>query len=221
MTHDELLAIELPKWPAMVVHGEPVTKEQAAEIIVRTDNWFLQSNDKEWLAQVHELAGIRTRIMNDHVYADIDSIKEFHERMGVLFLDMLTTERIATSHVDGPNGWCDWNGRIFQNDGNIGKWPHVDRVLEEWQYIATAFPYLDLTAQLFDQEWSESGEVTVSKALVEYRVQGGTVLLREPTAIMRPRTYVASSWNPFEPGRERGCTLEQLRQALELVKEKA
>ena len=43
-----LFEVELPKWPALVVIGESVTKEQAMEILIRTDSLYFGCNDKEW-----------------------------------------------------------------------------------------------------------------------------------------------------------------------------
>lgn len=40
MTKKELMSRSLPKWPALVVVGDPVTHDQAAEIIVRTEVCF-------------------------------------------------------------------------------------------------------------------------------------------------------------------------------------
>ena len=40
------LDISLPKWPHMVVAGKAVTKEQAAEIIIRTTSLWFSSNSK-------------------------------------------------------------------------------------------------------------------------------------------------------------------------------
>lgn len=38
--------VELPKWPHMIVAGKAVTKEQAAEIIIRTTSLWFSSNSK-------------------------------------------------------------------------------------------------------------------------------------------------------------------------------
>lgn len=40
MTKEQAFEIGLPKWPQCVIFGNPVTKEQALEIIRRTDNFF-------------------------------------------------------------------------------------------------------------------------------------------------------------------------------------
>ena len=46
--------IDLPKWPALVVMGNPVTREEAQEILVRTGGtWFL-TNDRRFGRELHE-----------------------------------------------------------------------------------------------------------------------------------------------------------------------
>lgn len=41
-----LQEINLPKWPGCDVDGNPVTREQANEILVRTGPFWLSTNDK-------------------------------------------------------------------------------------------------------------------------------------------------------------------------------
>ena len=48
MTNQDLFSINLPQWPECRVSGDPVTKEEAAEIIIRTQDFYLSSNDKEF-----------------------------------------------------------------------------------------------------------------------------------------------------------------------------
>jgi hypothetical protein len=209
MTRQQLIDIKLPKWPALVVAGKSVTTDQAAEIIIRTDGWWISCNDREWVREVQELTGI----VPGHSMENSQSTQDFRQRMGVLDLEYLTTSRIASAYIGGPNGWCEWDGSIRQEGKNIGKWPSVRNVLDEWGLIARAFPFLDLTAMLFDHEYCEED----ARALVEFRVRDGEVLMHEPTTDMRPRDPDPEYRNLFVRT-ERGCTIEQLRHALDLVR---
>lgn len=47
--------IGLPKWPALVVKGTPVTREQAMEIIIKTDGLYFCSNDREFEKDLYSL----------------------------------------------------------------------------------------------------------------------------------------------------------------------
>ena len=42
----------LPKWPALLVVGDRVTTDQAAEIIVRTAGYAFCTNDRAWHRQI-------------------------------------------------------------------------------------------------------------------------------------------------------------------------
>jgi len=54
MKTKEFFDIALPKWPAFVVVGKPVTKEQAMEILIRTDSLCFSSNDREFDRELNE-----------------------------------------------------------------------------------------------------------------------------------------------------------------------
>lgn len=44
------------KWPRLLVVGDNVTPEQADQILIRTNSWYLFSNDKGWERTVQQLA---------------------------------------------------------------------------------------------------------------------------------------------------------------------
>jgi hypothetical protein len=210
----------LIKWPALIVMGKKVTPEQAMEILIRTDSWWFSGNDHHLEKQLKEIAGLyldKDNCEDWRTAHDLDQVvKEAH---GVLDLEYLTNARIVSSWVGGPHGWCDWNGNIFCNNYNIGKWPSVKEVYEEWEKIAAAFPYLDLRCQLMNCETSEDDPQPV----VEFVVFGGKVHLVEPEALMLPPAFdiagAALSVFTLSSGqREFGTTIEQFKKALALTK---
>jgi hypothetical protein len=135
--------------------------------------------------------------------------------MGVLQLSYLENARIASSWIGGPHGWCDWDGTIGCANYNIGKWPTVEAVTEDWHAIAAAFPYLNLRAQLVPDE----GEA--ESAVVEWQISNGAVStveeLRDP--IVRPGELSAGSLliRFAAVDGERGVSLHRLREALRQV----
>ncbi|MDE1673802.1 hypothetical protein [Nocardia gipuzkoensis] len=215
------------KWPRLLVVGEPVTPEQADEILIRTDGWLHRyTNDKQWaqiidiaacqitgrpLEAFWELAGDeRTESLRVHHEAE----REWRERHGILRLRYLTNSQIASSWIGGPHGWCDWDGRIGCDHYNIGKWPDDDDVTEDWRAIAAAFPYLDLTAQCIEDE----GE---GNPAAEWRIQGGTVEYN-PNPTKQITTPTDTALETFAAGlihgrSERGVSEGRLRAALERV----
>ena len=176
-----LLKIDLPKWPACVIWGDKVSEKQAAEIILKTDHNFPDftygSNYHNIDRELNALTGLSHGW--DFEGDNIERWKvldEFKAELGVLDLSYLTNDRISSSYICGLNGWCNWNGDIFQNNKNIGKWPSVASVWVEWQTIANAFPFLSLTCTLYSGEQCEEG----TEALVSYTVSDGVAKVVEP-----------------------------------------
>jgi len=203
MKKDEALDIQLPKWPALVVIGKDVTKEQADEIIIRTDGLAFSSNDREFIPQFlfamkYVTEEERDILFGQHMTSmylyvnenDSDILKALKEKvekkidrlgkqLNSLRLGYLENQRILSAWVGGPHGWCDWTGRIFSNNYNIGKWPSIEEVLKDWEKIAHAFPFLDLKCQLHNGEECEDN----TKPLIQFNVKHGKVEMVEPEAL--------------------------------------
>jgi len=220
MTAENSLPIyqkDLGKWPLMVVEGDAVTTDQAAEIIVRTSGLYFSCNDREWTKQLHDAAGIRC---NEKGFADWRVIQAARSRFGVLAVDYLQNDCVASCYVGGPGGWCSWAGKIGADDRNIGKWPRVEEVEKEWKTITEAFPFLQLICQLFPPQLDDS---TGSNPAVEYTIGGGKVCLREPKIALRRGSLdlnvsvLSQLTGTFI---ERGCRIEQFRHGLELCEKR-
>jgi hypothetical protein len=221
MTKTELRKINLSKWPEMRILGDAVTREQANEIILRTSSFCFSTNDHEFQKELWDAAGIKhgeTEYKWNTV--DFDDLQRFNEEMGILPLHYLQNNQIVSSWIGGPHGWCGWTGSISSSGYNIGKWPEVESVEKEWKKIAQAFSYLKLCCQLFSDE---SG-VEESKPLVEFRVADGKVNLKAPgdtLPVVNHTDPVDSFFNSLNScNRERGCTIERFKEAIEQLKVK-
>lgn len=218
----EILKIGLPKWPALVVVGSPVTREQAAEIIVRTDSWSVGTNDRAWERAVYAAAGIGYVEKDGYGHAVYEDVDRFREECGVLSLEYLTNTRIASAYIGGPHGWCNWNGNIGCSSYNIGKWPDVETVYREWTAIAEAFPFLRLSSQLFSGEGTEDD----TRPVVQFDIADGVAIGSIPTApLALPERDLSAEMASVMMlggggGRERGCTAEALRNAVAMVRAK-
>jgi len=211
----------LPKWPGLRVQGKRVTQEQAAEILVRTDHLSFHSNDRAWNVICADITGVPYddySIPLDEFHARLERRAEVLEKLGALGLEYVNNDRIGSSFIYGPHGWCDWHGTIGCDGINVGKWPSVESVLSDWKKIAEAFPFLSLRSQLM----SEEAETENSVPLVEFVVESGNAIVVEPGAeiIGAPRGYEGTFDDLLIRGRERGCTERQLREAVELVRRK-
>lgn len=217
ITHPDLLHRGLPKWPALLVQGRSVTREQAMEILLRTNDTYFSTNDREFLASVLDTLGISVAADRSYLTPDWNSLREFFESIHHLDLHYLTNSRIVSAWIGGPHGWCNWDGAIFSANYNIGKWPSVGEVLSDWTTIAQAFPFLSLRSQLMSGETSEEN----TEPVVEFVVENAHVTLTKPEALLTPiqDDAVDSFVTRFEvPGRERGCTPALLSEALEYVR---
>lgn len=222
LTAEEIAKIVLPKWPALVVVGERVTEDQAAEIIVRTDSLHFSTNDREWAHELYEALGVP--MMEE--YSDTPEWKALsaaRTRLGCLNLRYLENCRIASAYICRPHGWIDWRGNVFCNDYNVGKWPSASAVMEDWKLIAETFPFLSLKCQVFNHESGFPDSTENPGPVIEYHVRDGTVTAHKPTASIVP-PIGGDIYNQMRGlmmrGRERGCTIEQFKHALSLIRKK-
>lgn len=213
----DLAEIELTRWPRILVVGDPVTEEQANEIILRTTSWIMPCNDKAWLRMISLLTQIP--LSEHHGMFDIDAMTKFERRHRVLRLEYLVNWRVASSWIWGPWGWCDWDGTIRLTEHSVGsKNPSVAALTEEWIEIAEAFPYLRLRSQALpcDEDSEEGGYLAPA---VEWRVSEGRVetiaepseLICQPTEPNRALTVVQMM---TDPAFQRGVTPQRLSAAL-------
>jgi len=216
---DDVKNTSLPKWPAFVVTGERITEEQAAEICIKTDSTLpsfrYASNDKGFEQELCDLFGLPYDDDGEDFNDRWAKVTELRTRLGKIDLHYLNNSRIVSAFIGGPHGWCDWDGNIFCNSFNIGKWPDVEDVAEDWAKIAEAFPFLNLRSHLYNAETSEGGV-----PVVEFVVEDGHVVVQKPTTTLAPPVsnitgvLMGLFGNPY---RERGIHITLLRQKLETV----
>jgi hypothetical protein len=231
MNKEQFFQKGLPKWPALLVKGEKVTPEQAKEILIRTDSFSFSSNDHTFSAElnhiVYDVKGKSWSLHEDlqkHFGFDWNEAwnytEEKQKEVGVLDLQYLHNSQIVSSWIGGPHGWCDWNGNIQTSNYNIGKWPSIEEVYEEWVLIAKTFPFLKLRAQLMNCEACET-DFENPEPVVEFVVENGEVTMIEPQngqlLVMTDIDFKGRFLNPLA---ERGCTLPQFKDAYNFVKEK-
>lgn len=200
---------ELTKWPRLIVVGDPVTREQANDILIRTNDRYFFTNDHAWEQIVADVYGIPLgKYGLDH-----QASAAVFERLGVLNLRYLTNARIMSSWIGGPHGWCDWDGRIGCNTHNIGKWPAVEEVQEDLDAIAGTWPFLRMQVQLVTDE----GEGELAAMWV---VRDGTPTFVEPGERL-PMADLSEGQllDRLLSGRlsERGVALDRLREAVAQV----
>jgi hypothetical protein len=221
---NEFFRIALNKWPNLVVVGNPVTKKQAEEVIVRTDGLYFYTNENNFLTQLNillyevdffedeywtlEKAIARKLKIDKQDYTSIYKYQQsIKDKYRVLDLSYLSNQQIVSCMCGGPYGWMDWNGVIDCDYYNIGKWPSVEAVYEEWQAIAYNFPFLDLKCQLYNVENCEKKD---HMPVIQFDISKGNVEMSKPkkalrSSIKRERDMLSS---------EIGCDLKHLERIL-------
>lgn len=177
----DLLNRALPKWPQHYVTGQPVTVEQAKEIIRRTDTFFDYGggNDREYAKWVR--AQVKRPVDSWDLPAGSDwdahdkKLDKWRENWGFIRTSYVHNSWISSSFVGGPHGWCHPDGQIGFID-NVGKWPSVNDIFNDWQILAAAFPFLDIGATLFSGEAGEDD----THPVVSMIISDGTVKLIDP-----------------------------------------
>jgi hypothetical protein len=303
MNHnDNFFNRELPKWPALIVKGNNVSKEQAKEIIIRTTRLNFCTNDYAFAKILYEyiykikipghvnyitlfdlssyfiqtleskkldisyvgdpplgLAHSEYRILCLNYYTDVIKYnkiiskydKDFdikaleskiknvnflyeNERVSDLMYDVIETKykpldlaylensQILSSWIGGPHGWCNWDGNIGCNNYNIGKWPSVKMVYDEWVKIAKEFPYLTLESQLLSTETCGDENDELGNAIVQFNIKDGLVDMSESTFKATTENDQINWFMSVLNNRhgERGCTFEQFKDALDYVENK-
>lgn len=180
--------IDLPKWPRLLVRGKRITSEQADKVILRTTMVeFLSCNNDRWNRYVKQ--AFRLYRERDLLWVSHETWDDVRNRLGVLDLQHLRNDRIASISTDGAHGWCNWDGTVGTGGMSLaGKWPTPGEVHEDWQKIAGAFHFLDLTAQLVREEWDyDAGLITGHTPLITWTVgRGGVEMHDEPGDLIRP-----------------------------------
>lgn len=178
----------LPKWPQMLVTGKAVTVEQAKEIIFRTDEFLTDAstysggNARKFNVVYRKLAGLdmlqyERTALDGHKFTDVywDKQYELRERLKIVKTTYVENRWASSSFIGGPHGWCSPDGVISYSD-NVGKWPSIEEIIEDWTTIAQAFPYLDLHVTLMSGESCEDD----THPVINIRVVDGNAFAEAP-----------------------------------------
>lgn len=150
-----------PKWPKLLMVGETVKPEQAREILIRTNHWFLLEYNYS-----HDIIGetikkFYTKTLEPEHQISGNSIdtEDLIKKLDVIHLHYLDNARIQSSWIGGLKGWMNWDGRLFTNNYNIGKWPTEDELISDIETIIKAFPYLDFELQLVREIYDDNSDL--------------------------------------------------------------
>ena len=221
----ELLNLGLPKWPQMIVTGKSVTVEQAKNIILRTDDFltdpyeYAGGNNHRFNTQYRKMAGLDRIKKNDWAKLHIFGAK-LREEIGNVDCEYVQNTWASCAFIFGPHGWC-WPDGTIQYVDNVGKWPSVETILEEWTKLAAAFPYLQLNVTLMNGEGCQEGLSPV----VNISVMQGIASLELPNLLVHESaTFVDRADNAMllhleNRDREQGLPKEWVEEFAAIVKQ--
>lgn len=193
ITREEAFNVILSKWPQMLVTGKSVSVEQAKDIILHTDYQLIGSIGSEWMGNDHsfakmfrEITGFNTLVPIEnrfnpmHDTSDVwtrerrfdlrDAVRDVESKLDFVTTQYVHNSWVACSFINGPHGWCHPDGKIQYID-NVGKWPTVEDILDDWKKISTRWNFLDIWATLMSGEESED-DVT---PLVTFHINGDEI----------------------------------------------
>lgn len=177
-----LLSRKLPKWPQMLVTGVPVTKKQALEIIRRTDTFFTcgyDGNNNDWNKTVRVMVGLPKeewwRVKNEDAAKFDKKRRDWKKKWGCVYTDYVHNSWVSCAFIFGAHGWCHPDGTIGFVD-NVGKWPTVEEVYNDWCLLARTFKFLKVAVTLMDGEQGEDEK----KPVVSMVIEKGKVRLVDP-----------------------------------------
>lgn len=197
----KLESFHLPKWPQMLVWGKSVTLEQAKDIILRTDRFFSEvtnfpdGGNRSWIEWAQGELGFRHLVLSDLPAARrlaAAAEEALQSELGVVRTLYVHNTWASSSFGMGPYGWCHPDGTIWY-EYNVGKDPGVRCLFEEWQRLAEAFPYLDLTVTFFDGERLDA----TREPVVSFQVKDGEVTLLPATVLPKERLKPEQSSRKF------------------------
>lgn len=173
MTKEEAFDIYLPKWPQCVINGDKISRQQALEIIRRTDKFFFGygGNNQQFNKRAEKIC----KLPDYHDFGEdwnkyIEAFDNFGEKWGLIETNYIENEWISCAWVGGYHGWCHPDGTIaFCN--NIGKWPSVREVYEDLCVMGRYFPFLNLTCTLMDGEEDDCDTSLVTMKLSDGKVE--------------------------------------------------
>jgi hypothetical protein len=169
--------VTLPKWCEMRVSGNKISREQAENIIIRTDytiGYFgMGGNSEKFSRQLANALGLPRfswALPDREAAAAQRCWRDFTRKIGYFNTSLVKNDWISSCFVFGASGWCHPNGDIFYSQ-NIGKWPSATELLDDWSRIAAEWPFLDLGVAVMDVDDAHADNSATQ--LVSIKVKDG------------------------------------------------
>lgn len=183
-TFEEFMNLELPKWPQCIITGTKISEKDALEIIRRTDRFFFTpafaGNNKEWdnyIIDSLKIPCVNNLLSNEEFNDMMSKCSDWSKNWKFIYLPYLGNDYVSCACIEGAQGWCHPDGEIGYGY-NIGKWPEVNEVYDEFKLIAETFPFLELECTLMRDEYCEQSES--NHPIISFLVRDGEVECVDP-----------------------------------------
>lgn len=172
----------LGKFPVVIAVGDPLTREQTNEVMLRTTHWYLSCNDEVWNDMVVYILGLADKLNASCVeLPDGERRWDWQYRTelthafgdGICALKLYALDNPGIMSHRRGTGWLDWSGRIRARYHEGSKWTTIEEVESDWRDIAAAFPFLRLRAQLAAGDYLN--DLPAGTVGAEWIIENGTV----------------------------------------------
>lgn len=102
------------------------------------------------------------------------AFEDFNLKVGRIKTYYIRNSWFSSPFIGGPHGWIHPDGTIGFAD-NVGKWPSVESIYDEWKEIGKAFPQLELKVTLMSGESCEDR----TQPLVTMELKNGKIRITE------------------------------------------
>lgn len=186
---NKILFKGLPKWPHLIIIGKPVTRDQAFDIIFRTDGFLTDTckhaggNNHAFNAIYHRDSGIaqvakEKEQYNDAWLFDMQVTEALREKIKFVRRKYIRNDWTSSPMVGGPHGFCSPEGEIY-HDCNVGKWPCGSEVFEDLKTIVKEWPFLEFKASLYSHEDCECHPTEHKGVVMSFVAENGVVRVTE------------------------------------------
>lgn len=185
-----LTDVNFPKWAMARMEGPEITKDEALEIIRRSDIFFqslIKRGQTGYTKTLSKRLGIKYKLEEGSI-EELEELEKWKKEWGVLGLRFLHTDWISSSYYKGANGWCNpWGGKI-DKVWNIGRYPTEELVMKDLEKIGKTFPFLTgLSLTIYDREMASWKKAV---PLVRYQVGEGGVITPEYLPLIKEKLVV-------------------------------
>lgn len=183
---EQKLNVGLPKWPQCIISGDTITEDQAFDIILRTDGFLTclsgysggnnHKFNEAYIKQCVDGLDLPHQPPKPYTGSAEESryfyalTEEVRKELGFVDLYYIYNRFASTSYLGGPCGFVSPDGSILFQE-NLGKYPGAECVYRDFQKITDAWPFLNMSATLYDGEYCDEG----ANPVITFKVYGGVV----------------------------------------------